>query len=179
MKTLRRIQLLSLLLIVTIFTLLIGLLFPQSVRAEKMNDSTQDIVVSKLNRVLESMDHKDPSWLPTEQRLADVLAERARARSMQEIEANCDGCKGSKEDRKQAITIYETILNEMPLKEHGPVLFQLGHLYEMVGDSNKAINLFEQIIKDAKSKSIPSGIISRSRAELGDLLYKKIASKML
>lgn len=173
MKTLRRIQLLSLLLIVTLFTLLIGLLFPQSVRAEKMNEGTQDIVVSKLNRVLENMDHKDPSWLPTQQRLADVLAERARSRSMQEIEASCDGCKGSKEDRKQAIKIYETILNELPLKEHGSLLFQLGHLYEMVGDSNKAINLFEQIIKDAKSKSIPAGIVSRSRAELGDLLYKK------
>jgi hypothetical protein len=126
-----------------------------------------------MERVLKAMDVKDPSWVPTQQRLADTLAERARTRFMQEVEANCDGCKGSKADRQKAIQIYESILSQVQLNEHGPILFQLGHLYEMAGQNDKAIELFQSITKDAKKKSIAADIVSRSHAELGDLLFQK------
>lgn len=153
--------------------ILAGALFAQIARAEKMNNDTQDLVVSKMERVLSAMDKKDPSWVPTQQRLADVLAERARTRFMQEVEANCNGCKGSKEDRQKAIKIYETLLSQLEINEHGPVLFQLAHLYEMAGDNDKAISLFEAIVKDAKKKSINPAIVSKSHAALGDLLFQK------
>lgn len=156
---------------------LVSVLFAQYSHAEKMNDNTQDLVVSKLNRVLQLMDHKDPSWIPTQQRLADVLAERARSRFIEENEINCDNCKGSKEDRQSAIKIYETLLSEVKLNEHGPLLFQLAHLHEMAGQQDQAIALFERIIKEAKQKSIAPGIVSRSHAALGDLLFQKARFK--
>ncbi|MBO9665194.1 MAG: tetratricopeptide repeat protein [Bdellovibrio sp.] len=159
--------------ILIITPVLAGALFAQIARAEKMNNDTQDLVVSKMERVLSAMDKKDPSWVPTQQRLADVLAERARTRFMQEVEANCDGCKGSKEDRQKAIKIYETLLSQLEINEHGPVLFQLAHLYEMAGQNDKAISLFETIVKDAKKKSINPAIVSKSHAALGDLLFQK------
>ena len=42
-----------------------GVLFTHTVRAEKMNNDTQDLVIKKMDRVLDLMDHKDPSWIPT------------------------------------------------------------------------------------------------------------------
>ncbi|WP_413574468.1 tetratricopeptide repeat protein [Bdellovibrio sp. HCB290] len=165
MRTLKRLLILS--------PILAGALLAQIAQAEKMNNDTQDLVVGKMERVLSAMDSKDPSWVPTQQRLADVLAERARTRFMLEVEANCDGCKGSKADRQKAIQIYENLLSKIQLNEHGPVLFQLGHLYEMAGQNDKSIELFETIVKDSKKKSISAEIVSRSHAELGDLYFQK------
>lgn len=173
MKTRSRLQIISMLLVFMILVLITGLLFPESVFADKMNDKTQDLVISKLQHVSDAMDHNDSSWLPTQQRLADVLAERARSRFMLEVESNCDNCKGSKEDRKQAIKIYQNLTEELPINEHGPLLFQLGHLYEIGGEPDQAITLFETIIKDAKKKSIAKEIVTRSQSEVGDLLFKK------
>ncbi len=159
--------------ILFINVVLAGVLFSNAVHAGKMNSDTQDLVIKKMDRVLDLMERKDPSWIPTQQRLADVLAERARTRFMQEVEANCENCKGSKDDRKRAIKIYENLLSEVKINEHGPILFQLAHLYEMAGQQDQAIALFERIIKEAKAKSIDAGIVSRSHASLGDLLFQK------
>ncbi|MEK2688729.1 tetratricopeptide repeat protein [Bdellovibrio sp. GT3] len=169
MKNLKRLLIIS--------PILAGTLFTQIARAEKMNSDTQDLVVGKMERVLSAMDKKDPSWVPTQQRLADTLAERARTRFMQEMESNCDGCKGSKADRQKAVEIYENLLSQVQLNEHGPILFQLGHLYQMAGQIDKAIDLFQSIVKDAKKKNIAKDIVSRSHAELGDLLFQKAKFK--
>lgn len=142
--------------------------------SEKMNIETQDLVIKKMERVLSTLEKNSPSWMVSQQRLADLLAERARTRFMLEIEANCNtSCKGSMTDREQAIGIYETLLKDLKLNEHGPVLFQLAHLYEMAGKTDKAISLYEDIIKDQKKKSIKGDIVTRSRIGLGDLLFQK------
>ena len=151
-------------------TLLTGL---SAAYAEKMNSQTQDMVIEKMDRVLSVMDKTDSSWLPSQQRLADLLSERARLRFMQEVEANCDSCKGSKADRLKAVSIYENLLKEVKVNDHGPILFQLAHLHDMAGQPDQAITLFERIIKEAKSKNISEEILSRSHSGLGDLLFQK------
>ncbi len=142
-------------------------------KAEKMSLQTQDMVIQKLDRVLSAMDKNDGSWLPSQQRLADLLSERARLRFMQEVESNCDSCKGSKSDRLKAVSIYENLLKEVKVNDHGPILFQLAHLHDMAGQPDKAIALFERIIKEAKAKNISKEILSRSHSGLGDLLFQK------
>ncbi len=141
--------------------------------AEKMSSGTQDLVIDKMERALSVIEKNDAAYIPSQKRWADLLAERARTRFMAEIEVNCAGCKGSAEDRKKAIITYEQILDRVEINEHGPVLFQLGHLYEMSGNQNKAIELYERILKDAKPKKITKEIISRSHVALGDLLFQK------
>ncbi len=141
--------------------------------AEKLSPQTQDLVVTKLERVLSNMNEKSSTWVLTQQRLADVLSERARSRFMSEVEANCQGCKGSSQDRQRAIKIYESLLPRVEINEHGPILFHLAHLYEMAGNQNHAITLFEKIIKEAKKKNIKPSIVSKSRSSLGDLLFQK------
>ncbi|HEY8269514.1 MAG TPA: hypothetical protein VIG33_01390 [Pseudobdellovibrionaceae bacterium] len=141
--------------------------------AEKMNTQTQDMVIERMERIVSAMEKSDKSWLPSQQRLADLLSERARLRFMQEVEANCDACKGSKADRLKAVSIYENLLQEVKVNDHGPILFQLAHLHEMAGQPDAAIALFERIIKEAKAKKISKDIVSHSQASLGDLLFQK------
>ncbi|MGZ3748222.1 MAG: tetratricopeptide repeat protein [Pseudobdellovibrionaceae bacterium] len=141
--------------------------------AEKMSSQTQDMVIERMEHVLSTMEKSDASWLPSQQRLADLLSERARVRFMQEIEANCNACKGSKADRLKAVSIYENLLQEVKVNDHGPILFQLAHLQDMAGQQDQAIALFERIIKEAKSKKISEEIVSHSHASLADLLFQK------
>lgn len=149
-----------------------GVVLSQPAMAQKMNTETQDLVIKKMERVLSAMEKTDSSWMASQQRLADLLSERARVRFMSEIEANCDGCQGSKTDRQKAIKIYETLLSEVKINEHGVILFQLAHLYEMAGHTDKAIALYEKIIKEAKAQKTATAIVARSRAGLGDLLFQ-------
>ncbi|WP_374028838.1 tetratricopeptide repeat protein [Bdellovibrio bacteriovorus] len=159
--------------ILVVSAFLTGILSSPQAFADKMNAETQDLVIKKMERVLSAMEKTDNAWLSSQQRLADLLSERARTRFMSEIEAGCEGCKGSKDDRQKAVKIYETILQEVKVNEHGPILFQLAHLYEMAGQNDKAIALYESIIKDAKKKNINAEIVTRSRVGLGDLLFQK------
>jgi hypothetical protein len=150
-----------------------GTLLSPLAHAEKMNLQTQDMVIEKMERVLSTMDSKDSSWIPAQQRVADLLAERARVRFMAEVEANCDGCKGSKADRLKSIKIYESIQSEVARQDQGAVLFQLAHLYEMNNEPQKAVSLYERIIRESKSKKYSSHLVGRAHAGLADQYFQQ------
>src|SRR5437868_386349 len=109
----------------TVSAIIAGILLGPPAQAEKMSAQTQDLVIERMERVISTLEKTDPSWVASQQRLADLLSERARVRFMQEVEANCDGCKGSKKDRVQAIAIYEDLLRSVNLNDNGTILFQL------------------------------------------------------
>jgi hypothetical protein len=148
-------------------------LFAGTAFAAKMNNDTQDLVIKKMERVLSAMDKKDSSYVPSQQRLADLLSERARVSFMAEVEANCNGCKNSSGDRKRAISIYESLLKEVKINEHGAILFQLAHLYEMAGETDKAITFYKKILDQAKIEKLSPDIIAQAQVGLGDLLFQK------
>jgi len=159
--------------ILTLTLITLGALLGSHSFAEKMSSQTQDLVIERMERLVSNLEKNDPTWVPSQQRLADLLSERARTRFMQEVEANCQSCKGSEKDRVQAILIYETILKNIALNDNSSILFQLAHLYDMAGRPDKAIELFERIIKDAKNKNVSSEIVARSHSGLGDQLFSK------
>lgn len=164
MTTLRRISLLS--------VAVLSALNIRLAHAEKMNLETQDLVIKKVERVLSVISPKDPSYNASQQRLADLLAERARELFMLEVEAGCEECKGSSKDRQRAIAIYEDLLKRTDISEHGRILFQLAHLYEMGGNIKSAISLLEEIVKSAQKKNISQKIVTRAHAGLGDLYFQ-------
>ncbi len=150
----------------------VSTLFVGTARAEGVNTETQDLVADRLERIISTMDQKDSSWLPSQQRLADVYAERARNRFMQEIEANCKDCKGSSVDRKKALAIYDKIFTKTQIKDQGRILFQMAHLHELAGENEKSIALFEKILKSKKG-IYSHEVIEKSRLSLADLQYQK------
>lgn len=161
---------LGVLLILTLFT---------SVRpafAAKMDQDTQQLVVDKLERVLESLDSKSAAWIPTHQRLADVLSERARQRFMMEVEAGCKGCKGSVADRKRATKLYETILASGKAQNPGAVTLQLAHLKGMAGQNAAAKKLYLTLTNAPKGKWRGEWV-SDARVALADIYFQESDNK--
>ena len=153
--------------------LILSVLFIGSfARAEKMDSETQNQVVVRLERVLSKMHKTDSSWLPSQLRLADLLAERGRLRFLNEVEAGCQGCKGSLDDRKKALAIYGQIINQLNIQEQGTVLFQMAHLHEINNDDKKAQDIFEGILKNPK-KYQSEELVAQSRMALADLHFQK------
>ncbi|MGE3757233.1 MAG: tetratricopeptide repeat protein, partial [Pseudobdellovibrionaceae bacterium] len=149
--------------------------FRTTVHAEKMDSETQNLVIEKMERVLSLMTKKDSSWGPTQVRLADLLAERARLRFMNEVEANCDACKGSRSDRKKALSLYQQVLPTLTYTQKGRVYFQMAHLHQMAGEDSSAITIFEGILKNQNSYS--NDVVTRAHVALADLLFQNTKFK--
>lgn len=140
---------------------------------EKMDLETHTLVVEKLRSVLKN-DLKDVARAPIQLRLADVLAERARLKAQKEVEANCDDCQQSKEDRKEALNLYESAFaNESagPAVDKGAVLMQMAHLDELLGQNDKAAKIYEQAISSKGKYS--KHTIASSYSSLADYKFTK------
>ena len=119
--------------------------------AEKMNSETQNMVIERLEQIISEMKPQDSSLNPSRLRLADLLAERARLRFMNEIEQNCKGCAGSTKDREKALSLYKVILPKFQPQVQGVILFQMAHLYDIAGLQQKAVELYLGILKTPKN----------------------------
>jgi hypothetical protein len=146
-----------------------------SALAEKMDSETQNLVISRLEQIISGMSKTDSSWSASNLRLADLLSERARLRFMNEVEANCKGCKGSGADRIQALKIYGMIVDKTKGEEKGVILFQMAHLHELGSDSKKAMAVYRSILHDKKSYS--RDVVTRSRVSLADLYFQAANAK--
>lgn len=136
----------------------------------------KDMVVSRLEGLIAEMRVTDPSWTPSNIRLADVLAERARIRFMAEVEAGCKGCKGSAADRTKALRIYSTVVGKTTGEQKGIILFQMAALHELAGDTQKAQNLYLSILNE-KPGAYSQQVVTRTRVSLADLYFQQGKSK--
>jgi hypothetical protein len=151
------------------------LLIP-SVKAATIDLEGQTQLIERLERILSQMERNDSSWAPSNLRLADLLAERARLRFMKEIESGCQDCTGSVADRKKALGLYETILPISRPETKGVIYFQMGHLHQLAGNDKRALSLYRQILNE-KNEKYSSDIRSRARTSLADLLFEKAQYK--
>ncbi len=143
--------------------------------AAKMDAETQTSVIERIERILTEMEKKDSSYVPTSERLADLLAERARLRSMAESDANCKGCKGSEKDRKTALRLYEEIQTQIPQDRKARILLQMAHLHSMAGDDKKALSIIESILKETRKHS--TEMVLEARVAAADFLFRMNKNK--
>lgn len=146
------------------------------VRKASLDSETQDLVVSRLEDLISEMRPTDPSWKPSNIRLADVLAERARTRFMTEVEANCKGCKGSGADRTKALKIYSSVVHSTSGEQKGIILFQMAALHELANNTQSAVQLYQTILK-ARTGSYSQKVITRTQISLADLYFQMGKSK--
>lgn len=156
---------------IKLFLILIATFLGIRAQASQLDSETQTKVIERLDRIISLMEKKDSSWVPSNIRLADLLAERARLRFMNEVEANCRGCKGSVSDRKRALKIYESVLQASSQEMRGNIYFQMGHLYQIAGQSKKAASLFENVLKSPKKYNPKT--VRRARTSLADLEFER------
>jgi hypothetical protein len=153
-----------------ILTVLFGAMSSAAL-AEKMNSETQNMVIERLEQIIKDMGAHDSSLNPSRLRLADLLAERARLRFMNEIEVSCKGCKGSVADREKALKLYQSVFPHFQAQIQGVILFQMAHLYDIAGQGQKAASLYLGILKNPKKYS--PEMITATRSALADLYFQQ------
>ncbi|MGE3974575.1 MAG: hypothetical protein AB7F59_08630 [Bdellovibrionales bacterium] len=153
---------------------ILSLLAP-SAKAEKMDGSTHNFLVEKLERAIEATEKNDETLVPLMKRLADLYAERARIKEMDEIgkeEAQrCPVCPASLDDRKKSIKIYNQLLVRKDIEDKGDILIQLAHIHLLLGQQKEALKVFEDVIK--KTKDYSPSLVGAAHAGLGEIYYSK------
>ena len=138
--------------------------------AEKMNAEIHDVVIGKLEQALQRGGNV-VSLKPVRARLADLYADRARLRAMEEAERNCTKCTGARSDRQKALSLYKIVLNEAAKEDRGAIMLQMAHLHELNGEFKSAERYYNQIAVEGPSKHskdiLAEGFIGRGEARFG------------
>lgn len=111
----------------------------------KMDLNTHDLVIEKLEGVIKNLDKKIEQKVPIILRVADLYADRSRMKFIAEVEKKCEGCLGSKSDRKAAIAHYMTIIDHVEGDTQAQALIQAAHLHKLLGETKKALDLYTSV----------------------------------
>ena len=113
--------------------------------------STQDLLIQKLTQVQMGLAPSDPSRVSVLLRLADLHAEKARQLAMQEIGDGCTVCSAGTADRTKALKFYAEALAGASAAVKPKVHLQMGHLYEMQGQSDLAEKSYKAMLEVSTS----------------------------
>lgn len=125
----------------------------QFAHAVKMDETTHDEIIQKLEMGIDGMDKTDPERNGIVLRLADLYSDRARLKALNEVEQNCKDCKGALNDRKKAISLYEEALPKTAKQDQGRIVLQVAHLYSLNDEQKKANQLYAKILRDKRTYS--------------------------
>lgn len=117
-------------------------------------DPNRDLLIGKLEHVQLNLAPNDPSRTAVTLRLADLLAERARQASMQELDSGCTKCTAGLEDRKKAFSLYSEVVEKTNDGNKGKVLIQMGHLTQLSGESDKALAIYARALKEVPTPAV-------------------------
>lgn len=137
--------------------------------ASSTDQQTRNLLIQKFERVLLSLAPQDPSYTAVTLRLADLLSERARFDAMTELQTGCIECVAGVKDRQKALRLYEIALEKTPAEGQGKIIFQIGHLNELIGQTQKAELTYLDIIKRNQSPAT----VAEARAALGEMYFKQ------
>jgi len=140
--------------------------------AEKMDESTDSLVIDKLERALDLMEPGAKEKQGVLLRLGDLYSERARLKALDEGQKGCDNCNKSKEDRAQALSYYKQAFPKTKGEEQGRLLVQMAHLNNMNGHNEKAQDIYKDVIKKGH-KSYTSEVVGSANTNTGDLYFRK------
>jgi tetratricopeptide (TPR) repeat protein len=140
-------------------------------QGETLNMPTTNIVIEKLDRLLETLDTDSTSKIPMTLRLADLHADRARLFELSEQNKNdhCDTCVTARKDRIEAIRLYNSVFTSLDKETKSKVLSQLAHLYELTTQSYKALELYKSVLKSEKDYS--PELIGQASIGLGEMEF--------
>jgi hypothetical protein len=128
-----------------------AILLAQMASAVRMDETTHDMVIHRLELGIDGMEDSAPERNGIILRLGDLYADRARLKSMNEVQDNCKDCHGALDDRKKAIALYQQGLKAADKSDQGKYLLQIAHLYALNDEAAKAAGLYAQILKAKRS----------------------------
>lgn len=130
-----------------------------------VDSRTSDLLINKFEKVYLQLAPGDEARVGVTLRLADLLAEKARRLSMDEMNNGCVQCTAGAQERKDALKYYNEVVEKLAEDKRGRVLSQMGHLYELNGESEKALKLYSDVIVAEKNPAL-LGDVHLSMAEL-------------
>ena len=140
----------------------------QSVQAAT-SPSMDDQLIDKMNYVYLHLSPQDSSKLSVTLRLADLLSERARKDSRKELEAGCSPCVAGVKDRQKALSLYKEALPKTDAATRLRVMVQVGHLHDLLGQDEQAVQAYQSVIKDSTDEAVKA----ESLMALGEMKFKK------
>lgn len=132
-------------------------------------DTNRDYLIEKLRRVVTNLAPSDSSRNGIILRLADLLSDRARQTTMLMADGSCKNCVAPDVDRKKALQYYSEALPKVPEANKAKVLVQVGHLNQLLGNQNVAIEVYTKITNESSDQ------VARAEAYLsiGEIYFKK------
>lgn len=149
--------------IITILTIQTSLAGPA-----KMDPSTQDALISKLESLLPNLTEDKAQQTTVRIRIADLYSDRAREKDLL-INESCEKCESGEADRKKAISYYERVRDHVNVEQFKHVSMQLAHLYKLTNQIDKSDRAFKNILKDSRLSSAHQ----RARLGVADITYGK------
>ncbi len=140
-----------------------------SVAFADADGDARNLLINKLEKVQMQLAPNDSSKVSVTLRLADLYAERARISSMQELNEGCQNCVVGDADRKKALRFYNEVMNRAPESTRGKVMVQVGHLYQLTGNEDKAIQFYNQVLTKEKTPAL----LAEANLSLGELYFKR------
>ena len=137
--------------------------------AHSMSNEARSLLITKFERIYLQLAPSDPARNAVILRLADLLAERARVASMEELNKGCVACTAGVDDRRRSIELYEEALPNLQKSKRAKVLAQLGHLMELSQRSSEAEALYKKIIAEEKDPEF----IAEAKLSLAEMSFKK------
>jgi hypothetical protein len=129
------------------------LMFSAVTKAEKLDLESQTILINKIEATLEKLKPGDKSvdQLGLKAQLANLYSEQARLLFIEEGKLDCNGCQGSLKMRQKSVKLYKEVIPFLEGDFKAGVALQLAHLYEMADQSNAAVLLYDEIIRNSKN----------------------------
>ncbi len=141
--------------------------------AVKMDETTHDEVIRRLELGVNDMEKSDGERPGILNRLADLYADRARLKALNELSGHCtDNCKASRIDRRTAIALYQEALPKVEKAAQGKIVLQIAHLYNLNEEPSKSNQLYKKIIA-AGPKAYASDVRALAFSSQGEIAFKK------
>ena len=124
-----------------------------AVAPEHMDAETHTVVIEKLEESLKrAKEDETVSLVPVRARLADLYADRARLRAMDEAAKSCQDCKGAFNDRIRALELYAVVVKDAAQKDKGALFMQMAHLDELTNQPKKSDAIYAQVANEGLKK---------------------------
>ncbi len=124
--------------------------------------TTEDALIEKFTLVYLKLAPKDPAKSGVTLRLADLMSERARKKSIDDV------MKGQK-DRNEAIRFYKEGVDAATEAARARIWIQIGHLHELNGDAKNGVEAYTKVL--GMSVATPEQLAD-AHLSLGEVAFK-------
>lgn len=136
--------------------------------ATKLDVHTHDLLIEKLEGALGELKGQSNEGAVL-LRLADLYADRARVKAIEEAQLQCDGCLKIEADRRKAIGYYKMAMPKVDSKGQAKALLQMAHLYSVSGETQKAYSVLSGILE--KPRNYNKDVLQSAAMALGEQKY--------